>query len=647
MRAGRALLSLTLLAAKAEAPPSPPLDLGVTEETGTVLGQIDVTLTGKPDALAQIGPQSFELWVGGRKIERFLADGLCPAAAPASAASHLQEPPAAQAEPSRRPATWILYFDQPHLTVQGRARAIQMARDSLPGILQPGDRATIVSNAAILKTVQTMTENLPELLAALDGLERDRTQFDIYSSGEDRRVACFIRSALSCDLPPATAEDAQILAYRYAEEELWRTQRDLFRLGLTIGRLSDADQPKGVLYFADTTRRKAGDHYTSFFPRGHGARWDQLHLPIGGELSFDRVIKQAAALGIRFYTVEAQPLQESSTRVREAQQTLQSMAAETGGRAFVNGVTSKRIVSGMREDRGCLWLLSYDPEGLPRDVALPVSVDVDVPGVKVQARGQTVILSASSRVTNRLLAHFAGDTEAGSSPLRAGFVPLAWKEGRYTALLQVVAPPTSLPTATWDLGASVMARDKVAAQASARTTVAAAGVPVMVETIVEMKPGPFEMVAVAREITTEKVFSSRSEGSWPDPDDALAQVVQPVVLQPGPGAFTRDGQIRKSGSLVHGKDDPLDASRPTALVALICRSKMVKTALDVTRVLEGASPVEFPPLSLDLNDERCGQVRDMIPAKTLGPGRYHYRIVVREEGSVIGMGETSFVVPEG
>jgi hypothetical protein len=192
----------------------------------------------------------------------------------------------------------------------------------------------------------------------------------------------------------------------------------------------------------------------------------------------------------------------------------------------------------------------------------------------------------------------------------------------------------------------VIATEKVAAQVSARTRVAAPGVPVMGETVVVLKPGPFELVAVAREVTTERVISSRKEGAWPDPDDAMAQVVLPVVLQPGPGAFTRDGRIRKSGSLVHGKDDPLDAARPTALVALICRSRMVKTTLDVTRVLEGASPVEFPPLALDLEDERCGQVRDMIPAKTLGPGRYRYRIVVREKGTVIGDGEIGFVVPE-
>jgi hypothetical protein len=615
MRACLALLSLALLAATDEAPSSPPIDLGVTEETGTVLGQIDVTLTGEPEALAQVGPGSFELWVGGRKVERFLADGLCPAADPVASTVG---PSTERVEPPRHPATWILYFDQPHLTFAGRARAIRLARESLPHILRPGDRAAILSNAGGLATVHPMTEDLSALLASLDRLEKDRKQFDVYANQEDSRVACF--SPNSADVCPEAVPELQTdiitMVNRFVSEERWRMQRDLSRLSMAIGQLSDVQQPKGVLYFADTTRRNPGDHYLSFLSDRMVA---QLGWSFGGELAFDRVLRQAAALGIRFYTVEAQALQGSSIRLRHAQGTLQSMAAETGGRAFVNGVSAKRLVSGLAEDRGCLWLLSFDPEGLRRDVALPVRVDVDVPGVKVQARGLTVIRSHSRAVTDRLLAHFATATE-GPSPLRAVFVPLAWKNGRYSTLLQVVAPPTSLPTATWDLGASVVATERVVAETSARTGVAAAGVPVALETIVELKPGPFEMVAVAREITTEKVFSSRTEGTWPDPEDALAEIVQPVVLQPGPGAFTRDGQIRKSGSLVHGKDDPLDASRPTALVALVCRSKMVKTPLDVTRVLEGASPVEFPSLALDLKDERCGQVRDMIPAKTLDRG---------------------------
>ena len=148
---------------------------------------------------------------------------------------------------------------------------------------------------------------------------------------------------------------------------------------MTLGRFADIEPHRAVLYFADTTRRNAGDHYLSMmstntmamkgvaaepgtpFPRATGRPHD------GGASSPSTAwSSRPAAMGIRFYTVEPQPLQDSATRVRDAQGTLQVLAAETGGKAFVNGVTPKRIVTGIREDFGCVWLLSFDPEGLPR-----------------------------------------------------------------------------------------------------------------------------------------------------------------------------------------------------------------------------------------------------------------------------------------
>ena len=63
-----ALASAILLAATPES--VPPVDLGVTEETGTTLGQVDVTLTGPPEALAQVQADSFRVFVRGKRVER-------------------------------------------------------------------------------------------------------------------------------------------------------------------------------------------------------------------------------------------------------------------------------------------------------------------------------------------------------------------------------------------------------------------------------------------------------------------------------------------------------------------------------------------------------------------------------------------------
>ena len=101
---GALVLSLMLLAAQEEAPPPGPLELGVTEETGTSLAQIDVTLTGPAEALAQVRPESFQVWVGGKKLDRVLADGICPAAEPHAPGSREKPGPAEAASP--RPASW-------------------------------------------------------------------------------------------------------------------------------------------------------------------------------------------------------------------------------------------------------------------------------------------------------------------------------------------------------------------------------------------------------------------------------------------------------------------------------------------------------------------------------------------------------------
>jgi hypothetical protein len=147
-------------------------------------------------------------------------------------------------------------------------------------------------------------------------------------------------------------------------------------------------------------------------------------------------------------------------------------------------------------------------------------------------------------------------------------------------------------------------------------------------------------------VSSDKVFSSHQEVRWPDPDGAPVSVVAPVVLQQRVGAFTRDGRVKKRGTLVHGSDDPLDPAKTTALVSLVCRSRSVTASLEVSRVLVGESPMDFPPLTLDLGAERCGQVRDLIPEKTLGSGRYRYQLVVHQRGLEIARAEASFVVPE-
>jgi hypothetical protein len=218
---------------------------------------------------------------------------------------------------------------------------------------------------------------------------------------------------------------AQALAQarRYAAEERSRQERDLRRLSMVLGRLSDFDPPKAVLYFADTMRQNAGEHYLSFFggttlTDGNGkptADSESIQMDAAtGVLPLDRVVNEAAALGIRFYTVEGQGMVGSnfliasragasnggggnganqgsatvnSQRVRDSQGTLVSLAAETGGRAFLNGVAPSKMAAQILGDLSCVYLLSFDPGKFPQDKPLAVAVAVKRAKVKTSVRG--------------------------------------------------------------------------------------------------------------------------------------------------------------------------------------------------------------------------------------------------------------------
>jgi VWFA-related protein len=559
-----------------------------------------------------------------------------------------------------RPATDIFFFDNGHLTLGGRQRSIDTARELIPKLVVSGAQATLVSNAASLETVVPLTTDAQALLQGLARMENDRTLrfWEPYSALEENRVE---------EVAAAAKEDpegAVGLARSYQLEERWRQERDLRRLTMILGRFAEMDPPKAVLYFADTMRANAGEHYFSFFSDavrdryGRGADNESLT----GALSFDRVIDEASAFGIRFYAVEGQGLTApslmagmrnttrtssrpvNSSRLRDAQNTLAGLALETGGRAFVNAVPATKIAERVLSDLSCLYLVSFDPRGLREDAPLRVTVTVANRKVKVQTRGRLVVQSENARLTSRLLATFAApDIQKGDVPMRVGIIPAGFAKGRYKARVQLAIPGTPVVGATWDLGVSLVSRGEVREDASAQIRTAAPNTPAVFEAEMTFGPGPYELVAVARDATADQTANLRLEGDFPDPDAALAMVGPIAVVQRVNGAFVRGGTAKTSGNLASGESDPLRTDVPTAVVSLVCRAKDQKGALTVERSLVGDTTVDFPSQTLDLGEERCGQILDVIPEGTLGEGKFRFVVRVLGKDGEIAKSERAFV----
>jgi VWFA-related protein len=689
----RRLLAAIAVAALASAsiPAAPenekPQDVGLMERTSARLAQIDVTVSGPKSAIVGLTAADFEVKLNERLVPNVIVDALCGTPARVMAeAPETQAPPAAPGTPppaapppaKAAPITYLVYFDQPHLTQAGRRSSIDAAREMLPKLMAGGNRAMVISNSKDLRTLVPMTTDESKIDAALAAMITDNRDFDDYASTEETRMAEVV-TEISNDLDKALR-----LARRYAQEERSRQERDLGRLRIVLGRLSDLDPPKAVLYFADTMRQNAGEHYMSFFSAAvtqerngtptADAGEAQLAGSTGG-LVLDRVVNEAAAYGIRFYTVEGQGMsgpssliqssgspftmaaargtgnqatpQYNTQRTKDSQGTLVAMAAETGGRSFLNGVQPAKMTAQILDDLSCVYLLSFDPRGFVEDQPLAVSVKVSRPKVKTTVRGRLVIQSDSNRLTSRLLSAYAAPAAKDSTvALRVGLIPVSYKDGRYQARVQVSVPPSNIPGLTWDLGASVVTRGTVGQEGSGRISVANPGVPVAWEKDMEFAAGDYDLIAVGHESTTDELTSKEVRGSWPNIDEAAATVGPIAVSQPAKGGFLRDGTSRTSGAVVLGEADPLRADAPTAVITLVCRAKDQKKPLTVVRTLIGDSETPVGSTAVDMGDDRCAQILDFIRPKTLGAGSYRFLVTVARGGEELARGERKLFVPD-
>lgn len=647
-----------------------PRDLGLIEEATARLAQIDVSVDGPKETIASLTEKDFEIWVAGRKIERFVLDRLCsdPEPTGAVAAGEVRGAPADERPPIPR-ATYVFYFDQSHLTAAGRQAAIEAARVMIPRMIVGGSRGMLVSNASSLKTLQPFTEDASVLLAALERMENDRLEWDPYTALEEVRLNEVLR------LASENIDDAIAQARLYQAEERWRQARDLKRMSMVLGALAEYRAPKAFVYFANSMRGNAGEHYLSFFgssvldaESGSHARADSVARSDAqsGLLSLDKLINEASALGIRFYTVEAQGLTGTgsplsaprptgglannalnSSRIRDAQGTLKDMALETGGEAFLNGIQPLKMTERILEDVSCLYLLSFDPAGLPLDESLAVRVHTDRPKVRLQHRGRLVLASEATMLTTKILARFATpEAKESDVALRVGMMPVGFRDGKWVARVQVAAPPLPYPMSKWDLGVSLVSSGAVRDDASGRIEVATAGTPVLLESEIAFRPGPYEIVAVAYESTGDQQASRRVEGEWPDPDAALVSFGPLSVSQPARGAFLRDGESRTSGTLVYEEEDPLRPDLPTAFFGLVCRAKDQKKGVRVVRTLIGAAQTPMGDDTFDFAGERCVQMLDVVPPGTLGPGAYTYRAIAYGPEGELARLERKFLAAE-
>ena len=622
------------------------------ESVGSHRIQVDVSARGPREALESLTTDDLTVQAGLKKVSSFTLDRLCPL-------DDATETPKAAV-----PTSYLLYFDQTQLTLNGRKRSISIARELITQLSSTESRMAIVSNAQELQTVAGWSNDPTILGESLKRLENDFTQFDSYPSQESSRVAD-IAEHLEVS---RTVQQAIARARTYEKEETWRARKSFQRIRSVLARFTDFDPPRVVILFSDTLRSNAGEHYTRFFS-------DALAVP-GNPLStmktdagatqaaFDSLIQDLITRGIRTYSIESSSFSNdfgaeiSSTsgqalaaksapssigRTWDARQTMDSLASETGGRSFAQNATARLISKEIREDLECVFLIGFDADRFRADTVHLLKITSSDPRVKLSHRGLFINTSEEARLRSRMLSAFVNPEDGKTGDrLPAYMIPLGFSEGRWRALLQIQFAGSPTARTAWDLGASLVGGERVLAERSRRVELDALGAPAAYETEISFKPGTIDLLAVARESTTNLILSGTTRQDWQSPNPERSPPVQ--ILQEKNAIIIRDEETRSQGLWVLGENDPLIGEKSAAFVGVACRGRSGGDGWSVERQIQGKSVVSFPSVPLESKKDRCLQVRDLVPPASLGAGDYIYRLQVSHRGKVLHVQERSFTV---
>jgi hypothetical protein len=258
-----------------------------------------------------------------------------------------------------------------------------------------------------------------------------------------------------------------------------------------------------------------------------------------------------------------------------------------------------------------------------------VTLELHVPNVEIHTQGRIVVPGPASIEKSRLLAAFVDPASSDDGSLRALLIPRGGDGKTWKAALQLRLRPTGLPDNSAELGASVVRRDKVTNHFASSIATASGSRAMVLEKSLDIAPGAFAVVAVARDAKRGDIGSSRVEADWPNPVKSIAAIAPIAVLQSGKAAMTTDGSASTSGSLARDVDEMLDPSSSVTLESVVCRGARTNAPIVVERWLDDGQANEFAPTTIGPSAGPCVRTMDVLRAGRLQAGVVDYHLVAR------------------
>jgi VWFA-related protein len=326
-------------------------DRGGAVVRGLSRGDFSVAEDGKPQTITSFDFE--ELDAPQQAQEPAASDPpllLAPPARPAVPASPLE---AAKADMHGRRLI-VLFFDLSSMQPEEVERSVKAARDYIDHRLSPADLIAVVSFSTTLRVDQDFTADRDRLAAAIDTYGgADGQGFEAGATPDDD-----------------TADNGTAFTADDTEFNIFNTDRRLDALQTLADELAGIEQKKSVIYFSSGMSQQGSDN----------------------QVQLRRTVDRANRANVSLYAVDMRGLQalvpggDASTgslrgtsafsgastrnqfdRLAQSQDTLTTIAEDTGGRAFFDTNNFTSVFDRVVKDTSAYYVLGYSSTNAARD----------------------------------------------------------------------------------------------------------------------------------------------------------------------------------------------------------------------------------------------------------------------------------------
>jgi VWFA-related protein len=456
----------------------------------------------------------------------------------------------------------ILFFDLSAMQPDEIERSANAAQDYLNKQMEPADLVSIVSLGNTITVNQDFTSDREKLRTVLQSFNVGANAgFELGSTGTTE----------------GTPDTGGSFTVDDTEYNIFNTDRRLQALRAVAEQVANVPQKKSLIYFSSGMQRTGIENQSELRAAINSAVLANMSiytldirglqaLPPGGEA------QNASLRGTSAYSGQAQLNALNSNF--QTQETLVTLAADTGGKAFLDSNDFGRVFKGVQDDTSMYYLLGYHSTNTAKDGKYRrITVKVNRPGVKVDFR-RGYYAEADYRHSNKddrerqLRDELTSELPSTDLPVYLATAYFRVSDNRFYVPLSLIVPGSEIPfsrksdqdKATLDILALVTdekkfpfgeIRETVKLAVNASNEVQRKNV--QYDTGLTLPPGKYHLKVVVRENEAGRMGSFETDFTIPDLKSTplkMSSIVLASQLQAAPKKDSSNPLVQNGQEIV-------------------------------------------------------------------------------------------------